>query len=107
MLVRNSPLALVYLSCCFGARSERAVGRGDFSGMLEALAQADVPMVLGYRWTVADDPAVSIARTFHSSLWHYLCPGESLLKARRASAMSALGRDDDSWASPVFLMQNP
>ena len=107
MLVRNSSLALVYLSCCFGARSEINLGRGDFSGVMEAFAQADVPMVLGFRWTVGDDPALSIAQSFHSALWHCLCPGESLLKARRAAALSAAGRDDDSWASPVLLMQNP
>jgi DNA-binding response OmpR family regulator len=106
MLVRNSSLALAYLSCCFGARSDSALGRGDFSGMLEAFAQADVPMVLGFRWSVGDDSALSIAETFHSSLWRCLSPGESLLNARRAAAISADGRDDDSWASPVLLMQN-
>jgi hypothetical protein len=94
------------LSCCFGARSDSALGRGDFSGMLEAFAQADVPMVLGFRWSVGDDSALSIAETFHSSLWRCLSPGESLLNARRAAAISADGRDDDSWASPVLLMQN-
>ncbi len=107
MLVRNGPLALVYLSCCFGARSQNEMGRGDFSGMLEAFAKADVPMVLGFRWTVADEPAMFIAQSFYTSLWQCLSPGASLLKARRAAAMSADGRDDDSWASPVLLMQNP
>ena len=106
MLLRNSSLILVYLSCCFSARSESQIGRGDFSGMLEAFAQADIPTVIGYRWTVADDPAVFIAQSFHTSLWHCLSPGESLLKARRAAAMSESGRDDDSWASPVLLLQN-
>jgi len=106
MLVRNSPLELVYLSCCFGARSEGQAGRGDFSGMLEAFARADVPVVLGYRWTVADAPAGVMAESFHGSLWRNLSPAESLLRARRASAMSEEGRDDDSWASPVLLMQN-
>ena len=54
-LALDTELRLVYLSCCLGARTALQAGRGDFHGVVEALALADVPIVLGYRWTVRDE----------------------------------------------------
>jgi CheY-like chemotaxis protein len=106
LLVRDTELRLVYLSCCLSARTAQQVGRGDFHGVLEALARADVPAVLGYRWTVADAPAMLLALVFYQMLWRSFSPGEALLEARRSTAMGERGRDDETWASPVLLMQN-
>jgi CheY-like chemotaxis protein len=106
LLVRDTELRLVYLSCCLGARTAQQVGRGDFQGMLEALTRADVPAVLGYRWTIADAPAMLLALVFYQMLWRSFSPGEALLEARRSAAMGERGRDDETWASPVLLMQN-
>src|SRR6185369_2752794 len=41
LLVRDTELQFVFLSCCLGARSGRDIGRGDFHGFLHALARAD------------------------------------------------------------------
>jgi CheY-like chemotaxis protein len=105
LLVRETKLRLVVLSCCLGARTALRAGRGDFYGMLEALAKADVPIVVGYRWTVADEPAKRLAIDFYRSLWRTFSPGEALLEARRKAALGTHGRDDETWAAPILLMQ--
>lgn len=106
MLVRNTELQLIFLSCCLGARSDPQLGRGDFHGMLEALATADVPIAIGYRWTVADSPALYLAQNYYEALWRTFSPGDALLEARMKATMGPMGRDDETWASPVMIMQN-
>lgn len=106
LLMRDTDLRMVFLSACVSARSAERAGRGDFYGIMEALARADVPIVVGYRWTVGDEAALQIAETFYRELWRTLSPAEALLETRRWAAMGPRGRDEDSWASPVMLMQN-
>jgi CHAT domain-containing protein len=105
-LVSNTELQLVFLSCCLGARTASHVGRGDFYGMMEALVNADVPTVLGYRWSVTDKAAFTLAQVFYETLWHTFSPGEALLEARRRATLGPKGLDDETWASPVLVMQN-
>jgi CheY-like chemotaxis protein len=106
MLVRDTNLNLAFLSCCVGARTEATAGRGEFHGTLEALARADVPVVIGYRWVVADEPALNLTLQFYRNLWRSLTPGDALLEARKAATMGGRGRDDETWASPVLVAQN-
>ena len=106
LLLSDTPTRLIYLSCCLGARTAQQKDRGDFYGVMDALAQADVPLVLGFRWTVADAPAKLMASTFYKHLWLSLSPGRALLQARHSAAMGERGRDDETWASPILLMQN-
>jgi CheY-like chemotaxis protein len=106
LLARDTALRLIYLSCCLGARTAAQVGRGDFHGTLEALVRADIPYVLGYRWTVADTTAARLAAEFYHSLWRTFSPGEALLHARREISLEPQGRDDETWASPVLVAQN-
>ena len=106
LLLRDTDMRLVFLSACLGARTAGQVGRGDFHGTMSALAQADIPTILGYRWSVADYPAKHLAQTFYQTLWGTFSPGEALLQARRNIAMGEKGFDDDTWAAPVLLMQN-
>jgi CheY-like chemotaxis protein len=106
LLVKGTDLRLIFLSCCLGARTAGQAGRGDFQGVLEALARADVPYVLGYRWTVGDDIALELARAFYGAFWQHLAPGFALLEARKSVSMGPLGRDGETWASPVLLSQS-
>lgn len=106
LMMRDTDLQVVFLSCCLGARNASRTGRGDFHGTLEAIARADVPIVLGYRWTVVDEPARNLALQFYSSLWRTFAPGEALLEARRCAAQGPGGRDDETWAAPMLLLQN-
>jgi CheY-like chemotaxis protein len=105
LLTRDKELRLVFLNCCLGARTAHQSGRGDFYGVLEALARADVPLIVSHRWRVADAPASMMAQVFYKQLWCTLLPAVAMLRTRLA-AMHEMGRDDATWASPVFLMQN-
>lgn len=105
-LVAGSDLQLVFLSCCLGAVDKNNIGTESFCRIVEELAKAGVPTVLGYRWIVADDPALELASTFYAHLWRTLCPGEAALEARRET-MREWGRDDQTWAAPVLLVQSP
>lgn len=106
MLVRDTDMHMVFLSCCLGARTAQQAGRGEFYGPLEALVRADVPVVLGYRWVVADEPAHELALRFYHNLWRSFAPGDALLQARKLATMGPRGRDDETWASPVLVVQN-
>jgi CheY-like chemotaxis protein len=106
LLCQDSDLRLAFLSGCVSARTADRVGRGDFYGTMEALVRADVPIVLGYRWTVADAPAMRLADAFYQALWRTLSPGEAALAARHSASMGTAGRDDDTWASLVLVDQS-
>lgn len=105
LLAQDTELRLVFLSCCLGARTAAQTGRGDFRGMLEAIVAADVPVVLGYRWVVKDASAKLMAETFYHVLWQSFSPGEALYRARRNIAMAEQGRDNETWASSVLVVQ--
>jgi CheY-like chemotaxis protein len=105
--VVSSDLQLVYLSCCLGAVNKSQPASDEFCGIYGALAQANVPTVMGYRWVVRDAAALLFAATFYAHLWRTLCPGEAVLEARREAAMGEWGLDDHTWAAPVLLMQSP
>jgi CHAT domain-containing protein len=113
MLCKEKPrLRLVYLSCCLGARAPERLNRGDFYGILEALARAGVPILLGYRWSVVDASALRFSTAFYDELWRTFSPGNALVEARKSIAMGrgegdeSIERDDDAWASPVLVIQS-
>lgn len=113
LLCKEKPrLRLVYLSCCLGARAPERLHRGDFYGVLEALSRADVPILLGYRWSVLDASALRFSTAFYDELWRTFSPGNALVEARKSIALGtgeedwSLERDDDAWASPVLVIQS-
>lgn len=106
-LVAGSDLQLVFLSCCLGAVNKSQPASDEFCGIYHALAQANVPTVVGYRWVISDAAALFFATAFYAHLWRTLCPGEAVLEARREAAMGKRGRNDHTWAAPVLLMQSP
>ncbi len=105
-LLRDKGSQMVYLSTCLSARTAKDAARGDFRSLFHALINADVPIVTGFRWEVADEPAMHLAEVFYRELWQTFSPGEAMLQAR-LYASRELGKDDETWASPVLLMQNP
>jgi DNA-binding NarL/FixJ family response regulator len=106
LLTQNSNLKFVYLSCCLSTKTEGRVGRGDFHGIFEALVRAQIPTILGYRWTILDKSALQLAKVFYRELWRTLSPGEALYYAKQELIFDR-GLDDETWTSPVLLMQNP
>jgi CHAT domain-containing protein len=103
--LQNSSTQLVYLSSCLGSRTAVGGGRGDFLGIMDALVQADIPTVLGYRWEVGDRSAARLALAFYESLLDTFSPVDALLQARTQLA-AEYGRDDDTWVSPILVAQN-
>jgi CheY-like chemotaxis protein len=104
LLTLNSNLQFVFLNCCLSARTAGDEGRGEFYGIFDALARAEVPAVLGYRWTVLDKSALQLARKFYQNLWCLLSLEEALHTAKHEIKLEQ-GLDDEIWASPILLLQ--
>jgi CHAT domain-containing protein len=103
-LLAQSGVEIAVLSCCVGAKTAKEKGKGDFQGIVEAIARAGVPIVLGHRWTVPDTAARAFALTFYEELMTTLSPGVALLRARNAAAADPKrGRDNPMWVCPVLV----
>ncbi len=101
-LVENSEILFFYLSCCSGAATapERQLLDDDFLGIADALVQAGIPSVLGFRWPVSDLGAIRLAVRFYDTLARDGRLDVSLLEARKF-----IERDDLTWLSPVLIAQ--
>lgn len=105
MLLQDSEVRFVYLSCCLGtATSEnRKLLDDDFLGIADGLVHAKIPSVLGFRWAVSDSGAVKISQAFYKSLAKHGEIDVALLEARRDIA--GKDRDDITWLSPILIVQ--
>lgn len=105
MLLEHSETRLVYLSCCYGAAagSQTDLLDDDFLGLLDAVTQAGVPSVLGFRWPVSDQGARELAVAFYRSLLEQGSPGIALWSARRE--LAAKNRSEPTWLSPILIHQ--
>jgi DNA-binding response OmpR family regulator/CHAT domain-containing protein len=105
LLLRNSNLRFVYLSCCQGA--ETAGGPqlldDDFPGLVYGIVQAGIASVLGFRWEVSDESAKKLALSFYRSLFTHGDLDLALFEARREIAIR--NKDDKTWMSPVLIIQ--
>lgn len=104
-LLRDSETRLVYLSCCEGsaAGSEAALLEDDFLGLADAVVQAGVPSVLGFRWPVSDSRARDFAKAFYTSLLDRGNPETAVWKAR--CELAEADRDELTWLSPILIHQ--
>ncbi|MBT7304539.1 MAG: CHAT domain-containing protein, partial [Victivallales bacterium] len=104
-LMQGSKTSLFFLSCCVGA----TVGGGqllranEYLGVMDALVQARVPAVLGYRWNVTDAGARTFATEFYDGLFETRSPAQAALRARRQIYMD--DATDETWTSPILVMQ--
>jgi DNA-binding response OmpR family regulator len=100
----GSDTRFFYLSCCEGATSGSAGAflGDDFLGVIDALAQAGVPAVLGYRHPVGDASAVRFAEHFYRGL---TARGELDLALFDARNRMSANRDDPSWLTPLLVLQ--
>jgi CheY-like chemotaxis protein len=105
MLLARSEVRLVYLSSCYGAATggKATLLDDDFLGLADAVAQAGVPSVLGFRWPVSDEGACEMALAFYRSLLDQGKPEIALWSARREIA--APDRNDTTWMSPILIHQ--
>lgn len=105
ILRKNEEMQFVYLSCCLSARTATSPQHGDYHGVFDALVRAQVKAVLGFRWMVADEPARILATEFYNALFSTLSLEESLARARDHLRLSAVGRSNETWLSPLMLVQ--
>lgn len=95
-LLRESGVGLVVLNLCQSAQSDT----GDaFSGLAGALVRAGVPAVVAMRAAVADEDALTLARTFYEALARGTTVDAALTEARQAVAVAG-GR---AWATPALF----
>lgn len=106
LLLRNSDLRFVYLNCCSGAETAGDVQLldNDFPGLAYGIAQAGIPAVLGFRWKVSDESAKELALSFYKSLFRHGDLNLALFEARKKIAIE--NRDDQTWMSPVLIVQD-
>jgi CHAT domain-containing protein len=104
LLLERSEVRLVYLSSCYGTAtgSQVALLDDDFLGLADAVVQAGVPSVVGFRWPVSDDGARKLALAFYHSLLEQGSPEIALWNAR---CELAVDRNDTTWLSPILIHQ--
>lgn len=103
--LKQSKERMVYLSCCFGTTTgnKTALLRDDFLGLADAVVQAGIPSVLGYRWPVADQRAQHMALSFYESLLEQGSPEIALWRAR--CDLASANKDEPTWLSPILICQ--
>jgi ActR/RegA family two-component response regulator len=104
-ILSSSGARLVYLSCCFGsATGTKNSLNDDFLGLSDAVIQAGIPSVLGFRSPVLDEQAITMATYFYQ---HFLERGGldvALWESRRKLASSNF--EDSTWLSPILISQH-
>jgi CHAT domain-containing protein len=105
LCLEDSSTRLVYLSCCSAAATanKNTLLGNNFLGLADAVVQAGVPSVLGFRWPVSDDGAKAFALAFYASLLEQGSPEIAAWRARRTLAGPDPG--DPTWLSPILIHQ--
>ena len=105
VLLGQSDARMMYLSSCYGTAtgSKTALLDDDFLGLADAVAQAGIPSVLGFRWPVSDAGACQLALSFYRSLLEQGSPPIALWMARCEQA--ALNKGDTAWLTPILIHQ--
>jgi len=105
LLVRDSAVKFVYLSCCLGAATGEPAQLldDDFLGLADSLIGAGVPSVLGFRWPVSDQGARLLASSFYESLFSQGNLDVALLEAR--CRVAERDRNEKAWISPILIAQ--
>jgi DNA-binding response OmpR family regulator len=108
LLVDSENVLFLFLNSCLSASAagpDKLLDQ-EFLGVLDAVVQAGVPAVLAHRWHVSDESAPVFAKCFYESLIDKLSLEDAILDARRGIAVnSEQGRNDETWASPVLIVQ--
>jgi hypothetical protein len=96
---------LIFLNACVGAVVRREHRRHqDYMGLMDALVEAGVPSVLGYRWEVSDEGARHFAELFYQALFETHCPARAAFRARK-QIYADNADENETWASPILVAQ--
>jgi hypothetical protein len=106
--LKGSGLWLAYLSCCnsFASSGSNRGFSQKYVGTMEAVVDAGVPNVVGFRWSVSDQSAFHLADEFYRQVFEVQTEKDlslAMLEARRAVER----RSDffDAWASSMLITQ--
>jgi hypothetical protein len=104
--LKESRTRFIFLSCCEAAASANQSQDldSDYLGVMDAVVAAGVPSVLGYRWPVSSSGALILAQTFYDKLHQHESLETALLIARQ-EVRTQLGDDDQTWISPILVVQ--
>jgi hypothetical protein len=104
--LKESRVRFVFLSCCEAAASANDSQEldSDYLGVMDAVVAAGVPAALGYRWPVSSSGALILAQTFYDKLHQHESLETALLLARQ-EVRTQLGDDDQTWISPILVVQ--
>jgi CheY-like chemotaxis protein len=102
-LLQDSDVRLVHLTACEGIKIGQLgdLIKNDYLGISDAIVQAGVPSVLGYRLPVSVDKAQIMTCAFYESFLRHGSPELALLDARQELAGKDKG--DLTWASPILI----
>lgn len=104
--LRDSRVNFFYLSSCSSAQtvvSGLRIQQDSLLGVAEAIIQAGVPSVLGFRWPVSDRGALLLAQTFYDSLAKWGQLDRALLEARQEVYVKLTA--ENTWLSPILIAQ--
>jgi len=105
-MLRDSQTVFFYLSSCVGAQigSEEDLKKNDYLGMMDAIIQAGVPAVLGFRWDVTNRGARTFAEHFYTGLFKTRSLESAALYAR--NQIYGDNGYDPTWLAPILVVQN-
>jgi CHAT domain/TIR domain/Effector-associated domain 8 len=99
----DSDLRFVYLSTCRSAATEAPELSGKiqhFENMVQAIAEAHVPEVIGFVWPIEDTQSRVLAGQFYKRFLRRFDASMSLYHAR-----TSFEEENRIWAAPVLIQQ--
>lgn len=105
--LNEHPLQVIFFSSCWSGHAHvNAHHYGDFTGIIPAVLQTQIPIVVGYRWAVNDTLARLFAQHFHQQLWHHFIPSQAMHESRRYIIQEGNRRNNNIWLSALLITQN-
>ncbi|HEX8845509.1 MAG TPA: CHAT domain-containing protein [Pyrinomonadaceae bacterium] len=97
VLFTNRGLRMVSI---IAGESASTAGEGDHQGLVTSIAEAGVPVVLGFQGTVTNNSALKFVRALYSTLADGLSIGSAMTEARQA--IWTIEPNSIDWAMPVL-----
>jgi tetratricopeptide (TPR) repeat protein len=102
LLADHSPLRLVLLNACEGARGSQ---RDIFSSTASILVRRGIPAVLAMQYEITDDAAIEFSRTFYEAVADGLPLDAAVSEARKAISLAIANTFE--WGTPVLFLRSP
>ena len=106
--LQDSAARFVFFNSCAGAQvgNPDQLSENDYLGLLDAAVLAGVPAALGFRWDVTNGPAMKFAERFYKNLFDTQSFEMATWQTRCEIYRSPEGSWDETWESPILVVQN-